>query len=349
MSQATILVDSSATIASLANANVVPVLVGATTGDGTAIAAQIPLSQLATFFEATDAPIVVTASSDNAFAVGRQGTTNPAFNVDTNASSSVTGVNVVAAAATARVAVVATSSETNEGLDLDAKGSGTVRINVASGTGSVAVGVGLTVSNAAGVTLTGGAGNMTVVAGTGNSRTMTLQATNGSGTATTFATGSNTALNVPSGIELQTAGNRVGYNVTAYGVGTPYAFTNTAAAIDFGTTDPAIVLDKAGTYQIYGQVNLAYNGATVVAETATIKVRRTNNTAADLSAVVVLDLPVATTLTHTYGIFQIPPFIYTTSATDDVVTLFGNVSAALGAGTIDATAIGTSLVAVRLY
>ena len=109
------------------------------------------------------------------------------------------------------------------------------------------------------------------------------------------------------------------------------------------------MLDKVGTYLIFGQVNLAYTGATVVAETATIKVRRTNNTAADLSAVVVLDLPVATTLTNTYGVFQIPPFVYTTAATDDAVTLFGNVSAGLSAGTIDATAIGTSLVAIRLY
>lgn len=137
-------------------------------------------------------------------------------------------------------------------------------------------------------------------------------------------------------------------SITAYGVGTAYGFTNTAAAIDFGTTDPAIVLNVAGTYLIFGQVHLTYNGATVTAETATIKVRRTNNTAADLSAVVVIDLPPSTLLTDTYGIFQIPPFVYTTAATDDAVALFGNVSAGLGAGTIDATAVGTSLVAIRL-
>lgn len=150
-------------------------------------------------------------------------------------------------------------------------------------------------------------------------------------------------------IQSGAGGGRVNAVTAAYGVGTPYALTNSAAAIDFGTTDPAIVLPKAGTYMISGQVNLAYNAATVAAETATIKVRRTNNTAADLSDVVVLDLPAATTLTHTYGIFQIPPFIYTTAATDDAVTLFANVSAALGAGTIDATAIGTSITATRLY
>lgn len=145
------------------------------------------------------------------------------------------------------------------------------------------------------------------------------------------------------------AGGRLNAVTAAYGVGTVYSLTNTAAAIDFGTTDPAIVIAAAGTYMISAQLNIAYTGATVVAETATIKVRRTNNTPADVSVVPVLDLPVSTTLTHTYGIFQIPPFVYTTALTNDAITIFGNVSAALGAGTIDATAIGTAIIATRLY
>lgn len=141
----------------------------------------------------------------------------------------------------------------------------------------------------------------------------------------------------------------INYPLSVYGTGTAYSLTNTAAAVDFGTTDPVKVLDKAGTYLILAQINLAYNGATVVAETATIKVRRTNNTAADISVLPVLDLPVATTLTNTYGIFQIPPFTYSTANTDDSITIFANVSAALGAGTIDAVAIGTSLVALKIF
>lgn len=136
---------------------------------------------------------------------------------------------------------------------------------------------------------------------------------------------------------------------SAYGAGTAYVLTNTAAAVDFGTTDPAIVIAAAGTYRICAQINLAYNGATVAAETATIKVRRTNNTAADVSVVPVLDLPVATTLTHTYGIFAIPCFSYTTTNTDDALSIFANVSATLGAGSIDATAIGTAIVAQRVF
>ena len=143
-------------------------------------------------------------------------------------------------------------------------------------------------------------------------------------------------------------GAPLGKTVTAYGVGTVYTFTNTATAVTFGTTNPSIVLDAAGTYLVSAQVHLAYAGATVVAETATLKVRRTNNTAADLSVVPVIDLPVSTTLTNSYGTVSIPPFVYTTTAVDDAVTIFANVSAALGAGTITATAIGTSLVAVRL-
>lgn len=149
-------------------------------------------------------------------------------------------------------------------------------------------------------------------------------------------------------IQVGANGGQLNAVTAAFGAGTAYSFTDTAAAVAFGTTSPAIVIPAAGTYRISGQLLIAYTGATVVAETATIKIRRTNNTAADLSAVVVLDLPVATTLTNTYGIFAIPPFTYTTSATDDAVTIFANVSAALGAGTIDATAIGTSISAQRL-
>ena len=139
-----------------------------------------------------------------------------------------------------------------------------------------------------------------------------------------------------------------GTTQAAYGVGTAYVFTNTAAAINFGTTDPDIVITAAGTYVLYGQVLLAYNAATVVAETASVKIRRTNNTAADVGQVVVIDLPVSTTLTNSFGIVALPPVVYTTANTDDALALFGNVSAALGAGSIDATAVGSSLVALRI-
>lgn len=136
---------------------------------------------------------------------------------------------------------------------------------------------------------------------------------------------------------------------TGYGVGSVYSLTNVAAAVTFGTTSPAITLAEAGTYLLFGHVQLAAAGATIAAETATLKLRRTNNTAADLpSSSVLVDPPVMTTLTHTLGIYALPPVVYTTTNTDDIVTLFANVSAALSAGTINAVATGTSLVALRI-
>ncbi len=154
---------------------------------------------------------------------------------------------------------------------------------------------------------------------------------------------------IKSSLDTLFASEATNMPLAVYGAGSAYSLTNTAAAIDFGTTDPTKVIDRAGTYLVLAQVHLTYTGATVAAQTATIKVRRTNNTAADVSVAEVIDLPVSTTLTHTLGIFSIPPFIYSTSNDDDSLSVFANVSAALSAGTIDATAIGTSLVAIRLY
>jgi hypothetical protein len=116
----------------------------------------------------TDA-LVVTSSSANAFAVGRQGTTNPAFQINANTASCVTGILGTAKAAGSGFTIAATSSGTNENLSLDAKGSGTLNLNVTA-TGGVTIGHGLTVS-ASGITVTSGnvavsSGNLTV-SGTG--------------------------------------------------------------------------------------------------------------------------------------------------------------------------------------
>jgi hypothetical protein len=72
--------------------------------------------------------------------------------------------------------------------------------------------------------------------------------------------------------------------LSVYAAGTAYQLTASDAALDFGTTDPSLTLTKAGTYLLTARVRLDYNGATFSAvRTATLKLRRTNNTAADLS------------------------------------------------------------------
>lgn len=80
--------------------------------------------------------LIGTVSNANALTVGRQGSTNPAFNVDTATASSATGIKVTAAAAAGGVAVAATSSGTNESVTIDAKGTGTITLN-GTATGAV--------------------------------------------------------------------------------------------------------------------------------------------------------------------------------------------------------------------
>ena len=136
---------------------------------------------------------------------------------------------------------------------------------------------------------------------------------------------------------------------SVYAAGTAYSLTNTAAALNFGTTDPVITIDTAGTYLIMGNVRLDLNGATFAAvRTATVKFRRTNNTAADLTGgTTASKTPIVTTLSHTMATIPLPPVIYTTANTDDAITIFGDVSVVPSAGSLDA--VEASIVAVRIY
>lgn len=149
---------------------------------------------------------------------------------------------------------------------------------------------------------------------------------------------------------INSASATIGYNLKVYAEGTAYSLTNASSEITFGTTSPGLVLDKAGTYLLLVTLQVAYSGATVSAETATFRIRRDNNTPSNVSnSTITIDLPVATTLTHTYGTVTLPPVIYTTANSDDELLLYGNVSAALGAGSINVVEGGTSFVAIRLY
>lgn len=141
----------------------------------------------------------------------------------------------------------------------------------------------------------------------------------------------------------------INYNLSVYAAGTAYSLTATAAALDFGTTDPVLTLDKAGTYLLFAKANLRYTAATFAASRAvTLKLRRTNNTAADLTnGTLTVATDIITTLTYTFGVFQLPTVIYTTTNTNDAITIFGDVAVVPSAGSLDATA--AEIVAVRLY
>jgi len=139
--------------------------------------------------------------------------------------------------------------------------------------------------------------------------------------------------------------------IVAYGAGTDYSLTATSAAIDFGTTDPTITLINAGTYLVSGTVNLRYNGATFAANrTITLKLRRTNNTAADLTnGTSFFTSGIVTTTTAGFLHVKLNPVIYTTTNTNDAITVFADVSVVPSAGSFDATSTGSLIIAERKY
>ena len=65
----------------------------------------------------------ITATSSNALSVVQNGTTNPAFNVDTSAASAATGLDVIANAAGSGVTLQSTSSAASEAITVAPKGS----------------------------------------------------------------------------------------------------------------------------------------------------------------------------------------------------------------------------------
>lgn len=124
------------------------------------------------------------------------------------------------------------------------------------------------------------------------------------------------------------------HTVNGYGGGANYVVTTTAAEVDEGT-DSAIVLDVAGTYLISGWCELFYSGATYASSsTVTFKLRRTNNTAGDLTnGSVAHQTFTLTTFTGSMHL-TIPAVEYTTENTDDRIALFVSVGTLPSAGNL---------------
>lgn len=130
--------------------------------------------------------------------------------------------------------------------------------------------------------------------------------------------------------------------------GTVYTLTTTFANVDFGTTDPIVTLANAGTYSIYVDVQTSLVTATTTTQSVSYKLRRTNNTPADLTGSQFGDpLPVATVGSPLGPSTHIGPIKYTTATTTDAISVQGAISGALGAGT--ATVSACTITAIRAY
>lgn len=81
------------------------------------------------------------SANAQAFAIGPNGVTNPAFNIDASTASLAAGLNVKGAATGGTVAISAIDSGSNTNVSLNGKGGGTVNIGGVS-TGAVTIGGG---------------------------------------------------------------------------------------------------------------------------------------------------------------------------------------------------------------
>lgn len=89
----------------------------------------VEILQLAAALMTVTGRIAVVSANAAAFAVGRQGATNPAFNVDASTATQLTGLGVTGKGTGAGVSVAAIEAGgTNNALGIDAMGSGVINI-----------------------------------------------------------------------------------------------------------------------------------------------------------------------------------------------------------------------------
>lgn len=135
--------------------------------------------------------------------------------------------------------------------------------------------------------------------------------------------------------------------LSAYAAGTVYTLTNASAAVAFGTTSPSITITAPGTYLITARARVENVAATFAASRLlTIKLRRTNNTAADVTnGAALFNTPIITLLTSSL-IALTWSTTYVTTNSDDVIAMYALIGTVPSAGTC--TIDEASIVAVRL-
>lgn len=168
----------------------------------------------------------VTSPDTVAFAVGPNGASNPAFQVQANAGSLAAGLKVAGAGTGGNVTISVTDSGSNANLFVDAKGTGTMTFGNSS-TGAITMSRAITLSAAltyGGVTLNNsvqGTGSMVLSASPTLTGTLTAAAANfsaavaiTSASATSFTVGLNGATNSVFQVDSSTGSQAAGLKLT---------------------------------------------------------------------------------------------------------------------------------------
>ncbi|HUD83431.1 MAG TPA: hypothetical protein VMQ67_08000 [Candidatus Saccharimonadales bacterium] len=132
---------------------------------------------------------------------------------------------------------------------------------------------------------------------------------------------------------------------SAYGSGTAYSLTTSAALLNLGTTPPSVALPAAGTYLIFGRIRLDGASATVTSQTTTTYVYDSGASAIVPNSERTFAFMPVTTTSGTFAEITTPPVAYAISA-PTTVQLWGFLSGALGAGAVNC--IEADIVAVKI-
>ena len=120
-------------------------------------------------------------------------------------------------------------------------------------------------------------------------------------------------------------------------------------AVEFATISPAITLSSDGVWMLTARISIdnGNGNATVAGETLTFKLRRTNNTPADITETICeWIIPAVVSNGGTLLSITLPVAIYTASGSDDAIALYAEVSAIANAGAyvpVEASIIATKI------
>jgi len=107
---------------------------------------------------------------------------------------------------------------------------------------------------------------------------------------------------------------------------TSHDFDNSQEAIVINSNTISLTINEVGTWMLLARIRVDYSEATYATDdkNLNLKLRRTNNTPADVSNTPVISkLRDVTTAYFTAGVIELPPVFYTTTTTTDVIALYG--------------------------
>lgn len=138
----------------------------------------------------------------------------------------------------------------------------------------------------------------------------------------------------------------VNYTQSALGVG--YTITGSVAPVVFGTTSPVITITQPGTYLLEGYLGVSASALTNAAYlTVNGGFYRTNNTAGAITNYSLFGVPPVTGLSNILSGVRLAAYLYTTTNSNDLLTMNASYTGAIGAGNLVVQV--ASITAIKLY